>query len=88
MKAISLPVGLHDAEKTPSRSIVIFFDFFVFTSTIFSASEAPAFVARTILLPSGDHDNPGCSHFNSSKSTERLPFTSDCFFLPETASRR
>ena len=42
----------------------------------------------TIFLLSGDHDIPGCSHFNSSKSMDRLPLTSLRIFFPSMASIR
>ena len=81
-KAISLLLGLHEAEKTPSRAMGIFFAFLVLTSIIWSASEDPDFVAMTIFSPSGDHEIPGCNHFSSSKLTERLPSMRVVFSYP------
>ena len=34
VKAISLPLGLHEAENTPSKAMGIFFAFLVLTSII------------------------------------------------------
>ena len=85
-KAISCPRGLHDAEKTPSNSISYFLLFLVFTSITCRTSPLPAFAATTIFLLSGDHERPGCNHFNSSKLTERFPFTNFFSRFPVIAS--
>ena len=74
-KAILFPSGLQAAVNIPSKSNVSF-SLFPFSALIRkSASLPPAFVAKTILSPSGDQEIPGCKSFSSSKSGVLLPLT-------------
>ena len=83
IKAILLPLGCHEVVNTPSKPIGIFLYLPFLTFTIIIESSSPLFDANAICFPFGDHDNPGCNHFNSSKSGELFPRINLFFCFPE-----
>jgi hypothetical protein len=86
MNAIRFSDGCQDVVKTPSKSIGIFSYFPDFTFTIMIESCSPLLEAKDINLPSGDHEIPGCNHFNSSKSGIVLPLINLFFCFSEPTS--
>jgi len=57
--------GCHEVVNTPSKSIGIFLYLPDLTSTMMIESCSPLLEAKEMDSPSGDHEIPGCNHFNS-----------------------